>query len=136
METWYLPITILPGIGLLILSATHLIVSLNEELERLLQDADEFRILIDQKLSQMRLLTFGMSGLYMSTALMVLSGLISFSSRFDIVISGKAGSIVLLTGVGFIFLSLIFLVIYSAKAVGIRRAHFDDCLINENKSPH
>lgn len=131
MKIWYLPITILPGIGLLILSTIHLIVSLNEELERLLKAADEFQVLIDQKLSQMRLLTYGMSGLYISTALMVLSGLISFSKRFEGVLLDEAGSIVLLISVGFIFLSLIFLIVYSAKAVSIRRAHFDDCLMKE-----
>ena len=84
MDTWYLPITILPGIGLLILSTTNLIISLNEELERLLKEADEFQVLINRKLSQMRLLTYGMAGLYISTALMVLSGLISFSREFQL----------------------------------------------------
>lgn len=128
METWYLPITILPGIGLLILSTTRLIVSLNEELERLLLQADDFRQLINQKLSQMRLLTYAMSGLYLSTALMVFSGLISFFMKNRDGYMGGSNSFVLVTGVAVIFLSLIILIIYSARAVSIRRAHFDDCL--------
>lgn len=131
METWYLPITILPGIGLLILSTSNLIISLNEEMERLLFVADKFQILINRKLSQMRLLTYGLSGLYFSTALMVLSGIVSFSNRSDLNAVGMTGSVVLLAGVGFIFLSLIILIIYSARAVTIRRAHFDDCLMNK-----
>ncbi len=131
METWYLPITILPGIGLLILSTSNLIISLNEEMERLLIEADKFQILINRKLSQMRLLTYGLSGLYFSTALMVLSGIVSFSNRYDLNAVGMTGSVVLLAGVGFIFLSLIILIIYSARAVTIRRAHFDDCLMNK-----
>lgn len=131
MDTWYLPITILPGIGLLILSTSNLIVSLNEELERLLKGADEFQVLIDRKLTQMRLLTFGMSGLYISTALMVLSGLISFIKQFQSIFFDGFSSLVLIAGVAFIFLSLIILIIYSAKAVTIRRAHFDDCLLKK-----
>jgi hypothetical protein len=74
MNTWYLPITILPGIGLLIISTSSLIVSLNNELERLLEEAKTNELLIQKKLSQMRLLTYSMSGFYVSTAMMVLSG--------------------------------------------------------------
>ncbi len=129
MDTWYLPITILPGIGLLILSTTNLIVSLNEELERLLKEANEFQVLIDRKLSQMRLLTYGMAGLYISTALMVLSGLTSFFKQFQPRIINGVGSLILISGVVFIFISLIILIIYSTRAVTIRRAHFDECLI-------
>ena len=129
METWYLPITILPGIGLLILSTSRLIISLNEELERLLINANTLQQLIDQKLSQMRLLTYAMSGLYISTALMVLSGLVSFFSHNRHDFFGGFSSFVLISGVGVILLSLIILVIYSARAVSIRRSHFNNCLL-------
>ncbi|MDZ7807258.1 MAG: hypothetical protein U5K71_09080 [Gracilimonas sp.] len=131
MESWYLPITIVPGIGLLILSTSNLIVSLNEELERLFEDIDEYQQLIDLKLLQMRLLTYSLSGLYLSTAFLVLSGLFSFSRKIDVIAFGNAASILLLTGVTLIFLSLIILIVYSAKAVNIRRAHFYKCLLEE-----
>ncbi|MDR9366053.1 MAG: hypothetical protein RI575_11980 [Balneolaceae bacterium] len=123
MNTWYLPITILPGIGLLIISTSTLIVSLNEELERLLTEANINERLIHQKLSQMKLLTYSMTGFYISIALMVLSGLVSFSS-----VSLGIGSAILISGVFFIFLSLIILVVYSVRAVKIRHLHFDECL--------
>ncbi|MCG2589266.1 DUF2721 domain-containing protein [Rhodohalobacter sulfatireducens] len=123
MNTWYLPITILPGIGLLIISTSTLIVSLNEELERLLTEAKINERLIHQKLSQMKLLTYSMTGFYISTALMVLSGLVSFST-----VSLGIGSAILISGVFFIFLSLIILVVYSVRAVKIRHLHFDECL--------
>lgn len=123
MNTWYLPITILPGIGLLIISTSTLIVSLNEELERLLKEATTNQRLIHKKLSQMKLLTYSMTGFYFSTALMVLSGLVSFST-----VSLKIGSAILISGVFFIFLSLVILVVYSIRAVQIRHLHFDECL--------
>lgn len=123
MNTWYLPITILPGIGLLIISTSTLIVSLNEELERLLKEATTNQRLIHKKLSQMKLLTYSMTGFYFSTALMVLSGLVSFST-----VSLKIGSAILISGVFFIFLSLVILVVYSIRAVQIRNLHFDECL--------
>jgi|AntRauTorcE11897_2_1112592.scaffolds.fasta_scaffold13965_2 asparagine N-glycosylation enzyme membrane subunit Stt3 len=128
MENWYLPITILPGIGLLILSTTHLIVSLNEEMESLLKEVDAQQSLMLQKLSQMKLLTYSMSGFYISTALMVLSGLVSFSQEFKINAFGNLGSSILVAGVAFIFISLLILIIYSVRAVRIRRKHFKKCL--------
>src|SRR6056297_1900878 len=128
METWYLPITIIPGIGLLILSTTHLIVSLNNEMETLLEEAGLNQSLMQQKLSQMKLLTYSMSGFYVSTALMVLSGLVSFSLKFEVNTSGNFGSSILFGGVAFIFVSLLTLIIYSVRAVRIRRTHFEQCL--------
>ncbi|MDZ7755551.1 hypothetical protein [Rhodohalobacter sp.] len=132
METWYLPITILPGIGLLILSTTHLIVSLNNEMESLLEEAGSNQFLMHQKLSQMKLLTYSMSGFYISTALMVFSGLVSFSQQFEVNAFVNFSSSILLTGVAFIFISLLILIWYSVRAVKIRRLHFQQCLTNQN----
>jgi hypothetical protein len=123
MNTWYLPITILPGIGLLIISTSSLIVSLNNELERLLEEAKTNELLIQKKLSQMRLLTYSMSGFYVSTAMMVFSGLISFASE-----STGIGSFILMGGVALIFISLVILTAYSVRAVKIRQIHFEQCL--------
>jgi|SRR6056297_857055 len=131
METWYLPITIIPGIGLLILSTTHLIVSLNNEMETLLEEAGLNQSLMQQKLSQMKLLTYSMSGFYISTALMVLSGLVSFSQQFEVNALVNFSSSILLAGVALIFISLLILILYSIRAVKIRRMHFEQCLTNQ-----
>jgi len=131
METWYLPITIIPGIGLLILSTTHLIVSLNNEMETLLEEAGLNQSLMQQKLSQMKLLTYSMSGFYISTALMVLSGLVSFSQQFEVNALVNFSSSILLAGVALIFISLLILILYSIRAVKIRRLHFEQCLTNQ-----
>jgi len=131
METWYLPITIIPGIGLLILSTTHLIVSLNNEMETLLEEAGLNQSLMQQKLSQMKLLTYSMSGFYISTALMVLSGLVSFSQQFEVNALVNFSSSILLAGVALIFISLLILILYSVRAVKIRRMHFEQCLTNQ-----
>jgi len=131
METWYLPITIIPGIGLLILSTTHLIVSLNNEMETLFEEAGLNQSLMQQKLSQMKLLTYSMSGFYISTALMVLSGLVSFSQQFEVNALVNFSSSILLAGVALIFISLLILILYSVRAVKIRRMHFEQCLTNQ-----
>ena len=126
-----MPITIIPGIGLLILSTTHLIVSLNNEMETLLEEAGLNQSLMQQKLSQMKLLTYSMSGFYISTALMVLSGLVSFSQQFEVNALVNFSSSILLAGVALIFISLLILILYSIRAVKIRRMHFEQCLTNQ-----
>lgn len=133
MEKWYLPITILPGIGLLILSTSNLIIALNKEVEELLKEAGRFEDLIHQKLKQMRLLTMSIAGFYISTALLVLSGIFSGLQNFQPITGKGWGFIILLVGVGFIFLSLVLLIVYAIKAVSIRGNHFETCLIEEKK---
>jgi uncharacterized membrane protein (DUF485 family) len=134
VEKWYLPITILPGICLLILSTANLAVSLNEEMEVLLNEASRFKQLINKKLEQLHLLTLSLTGLYISTALMVLSGLISLLHNISYSIGSNWALIILLLGVLFIFGSLVLLIIYAVKAVKIRHKHFEQCLI-DNHSP-
>ena len=131
MEKWYLPITILPGIGLLIISTSSLVISLNEEMEELLKEAAHFEELINKKLAQMRLLTVSLTGFYISTALMVLSGLVSLTQNYTRHFGDQWGLAILLLGVVIIFASLLILSIYSVKAVSIRQEHFDQCLEDE-----
>ena len=128
MEKWYLPITILPGIGLIIISTSNLIISLNKEMEKLLKEAATFEQLINKKLSQMRLLTMSLAGFYISTALMVLSGLVSLMQNYAQQFSSHWSLGILLLGVVLIFASLLILIIYSVKAVSIRQIHFEQCL--------
>jgi len=134
VEKWYLPITILPGICLLILSTSNLAVSLNEEMEVLLNEASRFKQLINKKLEQLRLLTLSLTGLYISTALMVLSGLISLLQNISYSVGSSWALIILLLGVLFIFGSLVLLIIYAVKAVNIRQEHFEQCLIDSHST--
>jgi len=131
MEKWYLPITILPGIGLLILSTSNLAVSLNKEMEELLKEATSYERLISKKVDQLQLLTYSMTGFYISTALMVLSGIVSVLPNVGVGLEKGWGLGILLLGVVFIFVSLVLLIVYSAKAVRIRKEHFKQCLIDE-----
>ncbi|HKK46405.1 MAG TPA: hypothetical protein VJ964_12850 [Balneolaceae bacterium] len=134
MEKWYLPITILPGIGLLILSTSNLAVALNKEMEALLKDATNFESLISKKVDQLQLLTYSMTGFYISTALMVLSGIVSVLPNVGVGLEKGWGLSILLLGVVFIFVSLVLLIVYSAKAVRIRQEHFKQCLIDDQEN--
>jgi|GEM_PF-548282 len=133
MEKWYLPITILPGIGLLILSTSNLAVSLNAEMEELLKEAANFERLLHRKMDQLQLLTYALTGFYISTAFMVLSGIVSVLPNFGVGSEKGWGLGILLLGVILIFVSLVLLIAYSAKAVRIRQEHFKHCLIKDKK---
>ncbi|MFT7050169.1 MAG: hypothetical protein ACJAZK_000760 [Psychroserpens sp.] len=56
MENWYLPITIVPGIGLLILSTTNLMVTLSNELSGLINEQSKDDSIIHRKLAQLKTL--------------------------------------------------------------------------------
>jgi len=133
MENWYLPITILPGIGLLIISTSSLAISLNEEMEVLLQEVSTYEQILYKKLTQLRMLTFALMGLYLTTALLVLSGLVSVTQNFGLDSQNSWGLMILLVGVASLFISLVLLIIYSVRAVKIRQEHFSQCLLRDKQ---
>ncbi len=117
--------TILPGVGLLILSTTNLINSLSEEIDHLHHNHKNNRELIFKKINQMDLLNKALVGLYVSAGLFTLAG-ITLGLINIINISETAGFLIIAVGVLLIFMSLILLTIYSFRSVKIRKSQFLD----------
>ncbi len=126
MENWYVPITIVPGIGLLILSTSNLLVALSNEITTLIQDSNNGQ-LIQRKLKQLRLLNGAMVFLYISVASFVISGLIS--GLFETT-GTKLNFSIYITIIGIVsaLLGLIALILYSFRAVKIRQDQFQKTL--------
>ncbi|WP_299621023.1 hypothetical protein [uncultured Tenacibaculum sp.] len=123
MDNWYLPITILPGIGLLILSTSNQLIALSNEIsDRLKLDSCDDEI-SNRKLRQLKLLNKGLVGLYIGAGAMVTSGIISGIQNFYS-FSNTFGVIIMLIGVISIFISLGYLITYSLRAVKIRQEQF------------
>lgn len=125
MEHWYIPATIIPGIGLLILSTSNLLVNLSTEIKTLIEEMTIDQKLIKQKLKQLKLLNSAMVFLYASVALFVISALISgvyksVETNFDSTIY------ITITGIISALLGLIALIIYSFRAVKIRQDQFNN----------
>ena len=78
MQEWYLPITILPALGMFILSTTSQMMTLSSEINSLLQEkCTEFQHLISaKKLRQLDLLTRAGALLYLASGSYVLSGIL------------------------------------------------------------
>ena len=126
MHDWYLPITILPALGMLILSTTSQITSLSTELNQLLSNkCTDFQHLISsKKIKQLGLLTRASALLYLASGVYVLSGILGVifenKSFYDI------PSLLLYTGTIFMFIAFVILIIYAFRAVGIRKFQFEN----------
>lgn len=115
---WYIPITIIPGIGMLVLSTTTQMMALSGEIERLLvNQCDDFQHQIaDEKIKQLSRLTRAATLLYLAAALFVLAGIWGALST-----SVSVGDWILFTGVIITFVALGLLIIYSHNTIRIRR---------------
>lgn len=118
MDQWYVPITILPGICLLILSTSNLLIGLNQEIYQLFKDKTHLSI-IRKKIDQLERLSKAMVLFYSSCALMVLSGILTaFEVNYGSIDFGFIGMI---TGVAMTLAGLLFLIGYASNAVSIRK---------------
>jgi len=121
---WYLPITIIPGVGMLILSTTTQVLGLSGEINTLVsQKCTEFQHSIaDKKIKQLTLLTRANFFLYLSVAFYVFSGILG------VVVETKGmfalPNLSLYVGTLTIFAALIQLNIYAFRAVKIRQEQF------------
>jgi len=123
---WYLPITILPGLGMLILSTVSQMMTVSSEVGELLsKKCTEFQHKIsERKIKQLGLLTRASALLYLAAGCYVLSGIlgaiISEISHFNL------PSITLYIGTFFLFCALALLIIYAFSAIAIRKTQFDN----------
>ena len=121
MENWYLPITLVPGIGLLILSTSNLMVTLSNELSGFIKEQSKDESIISRKLSQLKTLNRAMVFFYIAVACLAIAGLIGGLQLNSLKNSDTYISIV---GIIIMLLGLVSLIKYSYKAVSIRQDQF------------
>jgi hypothetical protein len=121
MENWYLPITIVPGIGLLILSTSNLMVTLSNELSVLINEQSKDDSIIHRKLAQLKNLNRAMVFFYISVACLAIAGLIG---GLQIKVIENSASYISVLGIIIMLLGLLTLIKYSYRAVSIRQDQF------------
>lgn len=126
MENWYLPITIVPGIGLLILSTSNLVVALSKELDGLVTVHPESKSIIARKLVQLKTLNTTMVLFYVAVACLAGSGLIG---SLDTTLLQSLAVYMSILGIAIMLLAIILLIIYSYKALRIRQDQFKNSLL-------
>ena len=122
---WYLPITIIPGVGLLINSTTSQIMALSSEINNLVsKKCTEFQhALADKKIKQLSLVTKANFFLYLSIAFYVFSGILAVVTSAQS--SFSLPNLALYIGTLSIFMALILLTLFSFRAVKIRQEQFE-----------
>ncbi len=123
MEDWYIPITIIPGIGLLILSTSNMMVTLSSEINTLIHGEDKNEAIIKRKLVQLKLLNRAMVLFYIAIASLVTAALISGIS-VKLNTAANAPLYVIILGIMMLLLGLFWLIKYSYRAVSIRQDQF------------
>ncbi len=118
MENWYLPITIVPGLGLLILSTANIMVTLSQEISRLI-DLCGSKEIVKRKLAQLKLINTAMLFFYSSIAFLLIAALVNGISQVS------DGSLYIsIFAITLALIGLVVLVFYSFNAVGIRQDQF------------
>ncbi len=120
---WYIPITILPGIGLLILSTSNILIALNQEIVELevresKLNKEKFRSIVKKKLAQLKNLNYALIGQYLSAFALVVGGILGVMVKDITVINSFV-----IIGVGFLSVSIGLLIQYSFKSLQIRQEH-------------
>ncbi|WNJ19699.1 hypothetical protein [Pontibacter sp. G13] len=113
---WYGPITILPAVGMIILSTTHFLVALNNEIVELEREPMQDREVIASKLSQLKRLGWANSSLYASALFFLIAGLWKAATMQEDMFFAW-----MLVGVCAMTLALGFLFVHSLKSISIRQ---------------
>ena len=127
MDQWYIPITIVPGIVLLLISTSQLLVALNNEVKDMIHDPDTAKEMMNRKLHQLKRLSGAMVFLYISVACFIASGLImAINQTYDMHID--ISIYIAMLGIACAFFGLIALIIYSYHGVRIRQDQYHNRL--------
>ena len=121
---WYLPITILPGVGMLIFSTTGQMIAISGEVGALLSNkcTDFQHRIAALKIKQIKRLSYASTLLNCAAGLYVLSGMMGvFFSQFTFL-----SNISLIVGTMAVFIALVLLIVYAFKTIHIRPIQFDN----------
>jgi len=115
---WYVPLTILPAIALIILSTSNFLIALNNEIYQLEKNKDDSAWIIAQKLKQLRRLGIAMALLYSGTLCFMFAALSKAIYNGEILFN-----CLMIVAVLFVTVALGFLFVHSIKAIEIRQKH-------------
>jgi uncharacterized membrane protein (DUF485 family) len=109
--------TIIPGIGLIILSTSNIMLALNNEITALIHDEKRNERVVSMKLDQLKKLSVSIVFQYIGVLILLISGVTkSIFSTSEIYVKWM-----LVIGIISITISIVILLIYSLRAVRIRQ---------------
>ena len=125
---WYIPITIIPGVALLVLSTSNFIIALGAEIIKWTAVERRNDAIIEKNISQIGLLSRAIVSFYISLASFTLSGIFLglFSSRETL--NEAISTFLVLLGMASLLFGISLLIIYAGRAVRIREQQFEKFL--------
>ena len=134
MTEWYIPVTLLPGVGLLIMSTSNLLNAISAELTMLIREGHPALIkVVERKIGQVGLINKSLVSLYVSSASYVLAGLIGALVSSNPKVFEQIQFALLLTGTLAVLIALVLLTLFSYHAVSIKREQFRLRLMENHK---
>ena len=116
---WIIPITVLPGIALIVLSTSNLVISLNKEITQLNKERDLYRDIIGLKLIQLKRLNWSLVLLYIGVLFFLTSGVLGAVTDPENIYPTSS----MFAGVVVLISAIILLIIYGFKSIYIRERH-------------
>ena len=113
------PISVLPGIALIVLSTSNLLISLNKEITQLNQEKDKYMEIISLKIIQLKRLNWSLVLLYIGILLFLVSGIPGAITEPETSYSFTG----MIAGVLVLISAIILLIIYGFKSIYIRQKH-------------
>lgn len=126
MEKWFIPITLLPGVGLFLLSTSNLLIALTKNISELMKEGASEK-LIRVKLSQLSLISRAMIFFYVSVGFLILGGLLG-GLLTDSEQTHNIMLVLTLAGIIFLLIAAVLMIIYAYRAVGIRKWQLEEML--------
>ncbi len=124
-ESWVFPLTILPGIGLMIMSTTNWSVALTGEINDLFEKQECDRSILQRKIKQLRLINNALVSLYASVTMCTLGGFIGSIWNASTMESGiLIVTLFVAVGIACLLAGAIMLIIYAFRAVVIKQDQF------------
>lgn len=125
MEDWVIPLTLMPSLGMMILSTSNLSTATSNEITSLIQDQMSDKQPIEQKIKQLFLLNVANVCLYIGILVFGIAGLIDgiFSLQSPMH-DGTLRTIMLIIGISSLVIATIFLVYFSIRKVKIKRNQY------------
>lgn len=124
MDNWVIPLTLLPGIGMMIMSTSHLSTAISQEISGLIHEITCDTHLVEQKISQMSLLNRALVALYLGAASFAITGLIGAVSAVQDLMIRDMFTVCLILGIGCLLIATIFLITFSIRAVRIKKNQY------------
>lgn len=121
METmqWIIPITVLPGIALIVLSTSNILLSINNEITLLNKEKGKYREIIRLKLIQMKRLNWSLVLLYIGILIFLISGVLGAITDPENIYTVSS----MVAGVLVLIIAIVLLIIFGFKSINIRKRH-------------